>query len=525
MKVRWREHEAVLIAIITVIIIAGYVGQMIGLSAQQIEAVYAAPFVKENLSFSYFSRVLLPQIGSVLILLLVYFWINRRIIPVFSEARKRSGWNYLGAVLQIIPILYLIGPAINFISFYVNPYYMSQPGKMYAPLGFGRHPQPFKNVWGGIAEAFYLLVLYAIYAVFREIVIRYIERLNNRRSYRILISNQITLTLVVFFTIPTLAAVFRLIPDPVYYHYYFAFILPVLLVFTTNIYWLFPLKGDKPFLKWQFMGPLLFTTFVYTLIFSIFLQNEWTLLTMLSCWIAQVCIISPISWLDYQQRKNKILQLRGAEKALVKSKADLQFLRSQINPHFLFNALNTLYGTALLEGSKNTASGIQQLGDMMRFMLHENTMDFIDMSKEIEYLKNYISLQKLRTQASPDILIEDNITDEDCNYKIAPMLLIPFVENAFKHGIRLTGKSWIKIKLDCEGGMINFEVRNSAHPMNTHDPEIEKSGIGLNNVQERLLLLYPDRYQFVYGVDGDEFIARLSIRPNIKAIITPLKNV
>jgi two-component system LytT family sensor kinase len=513
MKVRWREHEVVLIAIITVIIIAGYVGQLIGLSAQQIKADYAAPFIKENLSFSYFSRILLPQIGSVLILLLVYFWINRRIIPVFSEPGKRSVWNCLGAVLQIIPILYLIGPGINFISFYANPYYMSQSGKMYAPLGFGGHPQPFKNVWGGITEAFFLLVLYAIYAVFREVVIWYVERLNSRRSYRILISNQITLALVVFFVIPAFTSVFGLITNPVYYRYYFAFMIPVLMVFTTNIYWLFPLKGDKPFLKWQFMGPLLFSTFVYTLIFSIFLQDKWTLFTMLGCWAAQMCIISPISWLDFQQRKGKILQLRGVEEALVKSKADLQFLRSQINPHFLFNALNTLYGTALMEGSKNTAQGIQQLGDMMRFMLHDNTMDFIDMSKEIDYLKNYISLQKLRTQASPDITIEDTIAGDDCNYKIAPMLLIPFVENAFKHGISLTGRSWIKIGLDCEAGKINFEVHNSTHSAVANDPEKGHSGIGLRNVQERLLLLYPGKHQFKYGIEGDEFVVRLSIQP------------
>ena len=72
-----------------------------------------------------------------------------------------------------------------------------------------------------------------------------------------------------------------------------------------------------------------------------------------------------------------------------------------------------------------TAEGIQKLGDMMRFMLHENNLDFIQMNKEIEYLKNYIALQKLRTQSSPEIIIEDNISEQNCNHKIAPMLLIP----------------------------------------------------------------------------------------------------
>ena len=119
------------------------------------------------------------------------------------------------------------------------------------------------------------------------------------------------------------------------------------------------------------------------------------------------------------------MQLRIVEKELVKSKADIQFLRSQINPHFLFNVLNTLYGTALQENAERTAEGIQRLGDMMRFMLHENNLDFIRMNKEVEYLRNYIALQKLRTQSSPDIIIEDNINEQNCNYQIAPMLLIP----------------------------------------------------------------------------------------------------
>ena len=133
--------------------------------------------------------------------------------------------------------------------------------------------------------------------------------------------------------------------------------------------------------------------------------------------------------------KNKILQLRGAEKALVKSKADLQFLRSQTNPHFLFNVLNTLYGTALQKKADRTSEGIQKIGDMMRFMRHENKLDLIEMRREVEYLENYIALQKLLTQSSPGIIIEDNIKGQNCKYKIAPMLLIPFVENAFKHGI------------------------------------------------------------------------------------------
>ncbi|PLK43009.1 hypothetical protein C0V77_18015 [Emticicia sp. TH156] len=225
-------------------------------------------------------------------------------------------------------------------------------------------------------------------------------------------------------------------------------------------------------------------------------------------------MVTPISWLVYTMQKDKLLQLRGTEKALVKSKADLQFLRSQINPHFLFNALNTLYGTALIDGSKRTAEGIQKLGDMMRFMLHENHLDFIPMSSEINYLKNYISLQKLRIQTSPSITIEENIAEQDCNHVIAPMLLIPLVENAFKHGVHLYEPSWIKIRLNCDYHNIRFEVRNSIHTAADNDPEKEHSGIGLVNVRERLHLFYENRHELQIESDGNEFKVVLIIHPN-----------
>ena len=153
------------------------------------------------------------------------------------------------------------------------------------------------------------------------------------------------------------------------------------------------------------------------------------------------------------------------------------------------------------------------LGDMMRFMLHENTQDFIPMNSEIEYLKNYIALQKLRTQTSPDLLIEDNITGLDCTHQIAPMLLIPFVENAFKHGISFTEKSWIKIELDCSPGHIIFEIANSVHPSIYDNPERENSGIGLKNVEQRLKILYKGKHEFMHGITGNEYIVKLKIAP------------
>jgi LytS/YehU family sensor histidine kinase len=239
--------------------------------------------------------------------------------------------------------------------------------------------------------------------------------------------------------------------------------------------------------------------------------HEGFLFSFFTCWAIQLFVVTPVTWLLYQLQKDKILQLRGVEKALARSRTDLQFLRSQVNPHFLFNTLNTLYGTALQENAEHTAAGIQKLGDMMRFMLHENNLAFIRMDREIEYLKNYISLQKLRTQSSPEISIEDNIQEQNCNHKIAPMLLIPFVENAFKHGISLKERSWIKIDLSCNEKEIHFEVRNSMHSRQENDPENERSGIGFKNVLERLKLIYPGKHRISFNGDGKEFFVQLAI--------------
>lgn len=511
MKVRWREHEAVLISMIAAFFIAGYIAQIVQQPAQQIALAHAIPSsVKAGIHLNYYSRVLLPQIGSVLVLLLAYGFINRAVVPALLKPGGLWVGKILLAVFQLLVVAYIIGPGINFLSFYSNPYYI---GSTYIPFTFGAHPQPFQNTLGGMGESIFVLLIYTAYLLVRERVIAYYTKRAEKAAYGIMIINKISAFLVLLFASPIFLSVFNLVHDSSFYHYYFFLTLPAFAVFTTNVYWLFPLKGEDTFLSWKFMGPLLFTSFVYSLCFSIFLKDDWSLLTVLTNWAALILMITPISWLDYQQRKDRLLQLRGAEKALVKSTADLQSLRAQINPHFLFNALNTLYGTALIEGSKNTADGIQKLGDMMRFMLHDNTLDYISMDKEIEYLKNYISLQKLRNQLSPAIIIEDDISDKHSNHQIAPMLFIPFIENAFKHGISLSEKSWIKIKLDFDDEQISFEVHNSIHPLAGNDPERENPGIGLKNVQDRLQIMYKNHYHFIHGIEGNEFVVRLKIKP------------
>ena len=224
-----------------------------------------------------------------------------------------------------------------------------------------------------------------------------------------------------------------------------------------------------------------------------------------------VCIVAPLAWYLYNYRLSKNQELYGLKTALGRSTADLDFLRSQINPHFLFNALNTLYATSLQEHADRTGEGIQKLGDMMRFMLQENVQEKISLSREIDYLNNYIDLQKLRTQTSPDILIQVEIEEQLVSaYQITPMLLIPFVENAFKHGISLREPSHIKITLHIEDNKLLFDVYNSIHLKTGSDPEKDKSGIGLENVKQRLQLLYPGRHELIIRENSREFFIHLT---------------
>jgi two-component system, LytTR family, sensor kinase len=225
----------------------------------------------------------------------------------------------------------------------------------------------------------------------------------------------------------------------------------------------------------------------------------------------QLFITAPVTWLLYKRILRGNEEVSVLQKELKQSTANIDFLRSQINPHFLFNALNTIYGTAIKENAERTSEGIEKLGDMMRFMLQENMQETISLAREIDYLNNYISLQRLRTDTSPNIQINTSIHDRENGYPIAPMLLIPFVENAFKHGISFREPSHIKITLEIKDNTLYFDVYNSKHARQENDPEKDKSGIGLENVSHRLKLLYPGRHELIIRDTSKEFFVHLTI--------------
>lgn len=511
MKIRWREHEMIFVTILTVALIILTLLRIYNPSYVQPGADFNARFEQNGLSFIYWRNVLIPQSASILLMYLGYLSINLLIIPSvkkisFNDIEKLFTLNILKPILLIVFVSYLLAIGVNAISYYAQPHLFNYGDyQLLALLGY--NDKPLTNIFFGFDRAIGLVMLFTALAGVREFIIWLINRPGGTREFRVLVINNVTPLLFVYFLIPFFT-------NPIHARFmdYLAFTTPVLAVYIYHSFWLFPFSEKHTWRQRPVLFRLSISTFAGALFSAVFFSGGQKLFEFSIYWLFLLLIVTPLTWLIYQQRKDKILQLKGMETALVKSTADLQFLRSQINPHFLFNALNTLYGTAMKEKSEQTAEGIQMLGDMMRFMLHENNLDFIPMNKEIEYLKNYIALQKLRTPPSSHIRIEDNIDDAQCNHQIAPMLLIPFVENAFKHGISLNEKSWIDIKLQCAEPFICFEVRNSIHNRLEGDTEKDKSGIGLKNVAARLKLLYPGKHELHVLENENEFIAKLVIK-------------
>lgn len=191
-----------------------------------------------------------------------------------------------------------------------------------------------------------------------------------------------------------------------------------------------------------------------------------------------------------------------------KLSSELAFLKSQVNPHFLFNILNNICSLARKK-SDETENAIIKLSQIMRYMLQDSKDEKVSLEKEMEYLQSYIELQRLRL---PDA-VKINFSTEGRSelFSIEPLLLIPFVENAFKHGVSYQDSSEIGICLICRGQTLSFSVEN--HIAKHQGEAIEQgSGIGLKNVMRRLELLYPGRHQLHIDDDGNQYKVELEIQ-------------
>ncbi|MFN8308630.1 MAG: histidine kinase [Chitinophagales bacterium] len=170
--------------------------------------------------------------------------------------------------------------------------------------------------------------------------------------------------------------------------------------------------------------------------------------------------------------------------------AELSYLRGQVNPHFLFNTLNSIYSLAI-EKSDDTATALVKLSWMMRYVISESTQDRVLLYKEISYIRSYVELQQYRF--SHTVNISFFVDGDAAGKKIAPIMLIPFVENAFKHGVNAEEDSRIKISIQISSQYVTMRVENNKVRVTLKDEE--KSGLGIENTRHRLELLYPGKHE------------------------------
>jgi len=209
------------------------------------------------------------------------------------------------------------------------------------------------------------------------------------------------------------------------------------------------------------------------------------------------------AWFELSETNRRLSQLQKE-----KIETELKALKGQINPHFLFNSMNSIYSLALNQSPK-TPEIILKLSEIMRYIIYEANVDYVDLTKEVEYLKDYIDIQELRTNKRASLLFE--VTGELNNIRIAPLLFFPLVENSFKHGIKgATGKSFVHIHLHVSEKNLVFAIENNKGiPV-----DIEKNhfqGIGLDNVRKRLEMIYPGLHELTITETSETFKVVLTI--------------
>lgn len=480
--------ESIIATAIAIFFMAMLYGQQIKQWERGYSQYLVKPYIEQNLHFNIYQHHLLPLLLFCSLFLTAFLAFNNWIIPRYVATRK-----YEKALIWSLLTIFILWFGFAFCEWAKNTY----------------ERRSLWSYFGDEEDVFPVLLI-----VFGMLTYTLLKRgiqycIQQTKSSTV----QVIREMLIASTIILSAWLFILPFDGKMSFFWLIISSYLLLICFIELYKLLPFctKNNYSLLKYLSIRlPLSFLLFIPfgTVFMTVTGFNEYAFFALWLC--TNIVSVPIIRYIYDQQRKHKV-ELVNLETALGNSTANLSFLRSQINPHFLFNALNTLYGTSLVEEAEITAVGIQKLGDIMRFMLHENLQDKILLAREVEYLHNYIDLQKLRTDLSQHITVDHNIQEIKTDDHIAPMLLIPFVENAFKHGISLNERSWVKVSLFIKEGKLFFDVYNSIHQKQINNPESNHGGIGLPNVKQRLAQLYPNKHELAVRQTNEEYFIHLTI--------------
>ena len=301
-------------------------------------------------------------------------------------------------------------------------------------------------------------------------------------------------------------------PARVDYVYTTLFLATILPAVYLHLYWLLPkLSGKNSLIGYAIPLVLVAAFFIWINIrlfdhwsvklfpgfFFISYYKWWEIALFFFIFISVTTLLKlSKSWFVVNRLQRQLME---TDKQRVQ--AELKALKAQINPHFFFNTLNSIYSMSL-DKDERLPRTILQLSELMRYFLYQSREDLVPLSKEVHVLNDYIALQKIRSDEKLEITTE--IEEYPGQQRIAPLLLIAFVENAFKHGAKgSTGKAFIKIKLTTDQNAINFRVENNKGVVDKAGKE-DHGGLGLDNVKRRLELIYPQRHKLLIE-NGDQF--------------------
>ena len=186
----------------------------------------------------------------------------------------------------------------------------------------------------------------------------------------------------------------------------------------------------------------------------------------------------------------------------------MQNLKSQLNPHFLFNTLNNIYSLIAFSPEK-AQEAVHDLSRLLRYVLYDSSQPMVPLEKELDFIRNYVELMRIRLPEH--VKLTTDISSATSETQVAPLLFISLIENAFKHGVSHNKPSFIDLKIHQEGTRIVCSIRNSDFPKDNGQDK-SGSGIGLQNLSRRLELLYPSHHIFTYGQKGDEYVCLLELQ-------------
>lgn len=244
---------------------------------------------------------------------------------------------------------------------------------------------------------------------------------------------------------------------------------------------------------------------------GLYLLNYYSFVELLQFYLAFPAVAGLLQlskgWFLHLESTKRIEQLKTE-----KLEAELKSLKGQVNPHFLFNALNSIYALALKNSSK-TADSVMRLSDLLRYSLYQSEKDFVRLEEEMEMIEKYIGIQETRLQQS--LHWELNFEGYDADFQIAPMLLQPLFENAFKHGDS-SGKPFVQAELHTAAGALRFTITNALLTQPTALVK-EPGGVGLSSIRKRMELVYPNKHRFETQETETHFTVILEIYAHERA--------